>query len=165
MMSSAFSFGGPDSRRQHSELDAAVTEEFSEVVDGIKHASLEDRVPGLRRPSRPHHSSADDRPEHPLSQTTTESEPVSGDSSQEDVSPILQCLFCNYRSPTFPLNTLHMNRHHGLFIPEQEYLVDPEGLVSHLHSMISVEHQCLYCGKFVHTTSGIQTHMRDSTLR
>lgn len=122
-----------------------------------------------RRPTRPHHSAAEDREDHPLSTSSTEpqsaiSEDMADDEAEEEeehVADVKQCLFCNYISPDLDLNITHMSKQHGLFIPEREYLVDLPGLITYLHETIAVLHQCLYCGQVKHTTSGIQTHMRD----
>ncbi len=60
------------------------------------------------------------------------------------------------------LTTLnHMGRFHGMFVPEKEFLVAPEKLLEYLHQKIYDKHQCLRCHKQLHSTSGIQTHMRD----
>lgn len=56
---------------------------------------------------------------------------------------------------------MHMTKYHGLFIPEQPYLVDLEGLVAYLFSKVLEHHQCLYCHKIKGSAEGIQTHMRD----
>jgi pre-60S factor REI1 len=166
VMSSAFSLGEPlDAKSTDGEAD----EEFSKVVNDLKQTSLNDGTvePLGRRPSRPHHSGAENRPEHPLSRTETASSTMETDdastvsSTKPQQNPLLNCLFCNYLSPTFPLNIHHMGRFHGMFIPEKDYLEDPEGLVKYLHTKIQEFHQCLYCGKTVHTAEGIQTHMRD----
>lgn len=54
-----------------------------------------------------------------------------------------------------------MTKFHGMFIPEQTYLVNLEGLISYLHKKITDNHECLYCHKLKGSKSGIQTHMRD----
>lgn len=165
VMSSAFSLGEPlDSKSADGEAE----DEFSQVVNEMKQTSLEEGAPVEplgRRPFRPHHSAAENRPEHPLSRTETASTTVddasTASSTKAQTNPLLNCLFCNYLSPTFALNIHHMGRFHGMFIPERDYLDDPEGLVQYLHNKITEDHQCLYCGKVVHTAEGIQTHMRD----
>jgi pre-60S factor REI1 len=163
MMSSAFSLIS-NSTAKKSEVDTEAEDEFTKIVNGIKSTHLEDEGDPLsRRPTRPHHSQADEKREHPLSPTITDSTsttPSNGLATEKD-SSLLRCLFCNYQSPTFALNVHHMSRHHGLFIPEQEFLVDTEGLICHLHAKIGVDHICLFCGKQSHTANGIQTHMRD----
>lgn len=75
--------------------------------------------------------------------------------------PLNRCMFCNYESPTFKLGIMHMNKFHGMFIPEQQYLVDLEGLIRYLYSKIMENHECLYCHKLKNSMSSIQTHMRD----
>ncbi|KAF2036448.1 hypothetical protein EK21DRAFT_51973 [Setomelanomma holmii] len=148
MVSSAFSLG-------ESMADSEVTvngdaeREFSEVVDGIKNANLDDAAP------------------HPLSPTDTNESTVDDDkesvatSAKAPGDPLLDCLFCNYKSPTFALNVNHMGRFHGMFVPEKEFLAEPENLVKYLHDKIHINHECLKCHKIVHTSAGIQTHMRD----
>jgi pre-60S factor REI1 len=83
------------------------------------------------------------------------------DEDYEHEADVNQCLFCNYVSPTMDLNINHMGKQHGWFVPEMEFLVDMKGLINYLSETIQVLHQCLYCHKQVHTTSGVQTHMRD----
>lgn len=139
--------------------------EFSKVVDGIKDSKITDEDPVSRRPTRPHHSAGEQRPDHPISppnenpsitasSTTTEGVPL-------DAVPLNRCLFCNYNSPTFKLSVLHMTKYHGMFIPEQSYLVDIEGLISWLYARIHDLHECLYCHKIKYSSEAIQTHMRD----
>ncbi|CAO2655589.1 Nn.00g043920.m01.CDS01 [Neocucurbitaria sp. VM-36] len=166
MTSSAFSLG-----ESMAESDITVNgdaeKEFSEVVDSMKKTTLDQSAPVTRRPSRPHHSAAEVRPEHPLSPTATNESAVDDDKSSVATStkpptdPLLDCLFCNYKSPSFSLNVTHMGRFHGMFIPEKEFLVEPEGLVKYLHDKIHINNECLKCHKILHTASGIQTHMRD----
>tara|TARA_R110002003_G_scaffold25_24_gene1330 strand:- start:4525 stop:6240 length:1716 start_codon:yes stop_codon:yes gene_type:complete len=166
MVSSAFSLG---ESMADSELtvNGDVEKDFSEIVDGIKNATLDTAAPVIRRPSRPHHSSAENRPEHPLSPTDTNESAVDHDkdsvatSTKVPSEPLLDCLFCNYKSPTFALNVNHMGRFHGMFVPEKEFLVEPEHLIKYLHDKIHVNHECLKCHKILHTPAGIQTHMRD----
>ncbi|KAF1823689.1 uncharacterized protein K489DRAFT_379678 [Dissoconium aciculare CBS 342.82] len=79
----------------------------------------------------------------------------------EHKADVQQCLFCNYISPTMDLNVHHMSKQHSFFIPERDYLVDLPGLITYLNETVTVLHQCLYCHKSVHTSSGVQTHMRD----
>jgi pre-60S factor REI1 len=156
VLSSAFSLGEPMAGSDANSVDHEAEKEFSEVVDGIKNTNLDDPTPPVsRRPTRPHNSAADDRPPHPLSPTATSS------TTSQELDPLLDCLFCNYRSPNFNLNIHHMGRFHSMFVPEKEYLVEPESLIKYLFGKVHEGHQCLKCQKVVHTASGIQTHMRD----
>lgn len=163
MMSSAMSLGESVDTLPAQELDDGAETEFAKVVDGLKDTKLEDGVPAVQRPSRPHHSAGEeDREPHPLSPTTTESsaqETATTDSVVPDAT--LTCLFCNLRSPSVDANVVHMQSKHGMFIPERPYLVDLEGLISWLSDRVQALHECLYCGLVKHTAHGIQTHMRD----
>lgn len=148
-------------------IDHEAEKEFSEVVDSMKNTSKEPKEPLSRRPTRPHHSAPRERPDHPLSPSTTNGSPHNDDkesvasSTKPRADPLLDCLFCNYKSPSFSLNVHHMGQFHGMFIPEKDFLVEPENLVKYLHRKIHEHHQCLKCHKAVHSASGIQTHMRD----
>ncbi|KAL8966550.1 MAG: hypothetical protein Q9183_003322, partial [Haloplaca sp. 2 TL-2023] len=166
VVSSAISLGEPISTATTRAIDPEAEAEFSKVVDGITETKLDDQDVVSRRPSRPHHSGHDERPEHPLSQPmTSESTPVpSRPRTPPQVAPTIplkDCLFCNYGSPTFKLSVLHMTKFHGLFIPEQPYLVDLEGLVAYLYVKITEDNECLYCHKIKGSKESIQTHMRD----
>ncbi|KAH7350481.1 C2H2 type zinc-finger-domain-containing protein [Pyrenochaeta sp. MPI-SDFR-AT-0127] len=146
MISSAFSLG---ESMADSELtvNGEADEHLSTVVDGMKNTSLEAG--------------------HPLSPTATTESTADHDRSSVATSaklstdPLQDCLFCNYKSPNFSLNITHMGRFHGMFVPEKEFLVEPEGLIQYLHDKIHINNECLKCHKIVHTASGIQTHMRD----
>ncbi|KAF2706416.1 hypothetical protein K504DRAFT_536631 [Pleomassaria siparia CBS 279.74] len=162
LMSSAFSLGEP----LGDGVDQDAEKELSNVVDGIKKTNLDDKSePVSRRPTRPSHSAAEGKPEQPLSgagtNSSTAQDEADGTSTASKADPLLDCLFCNYRSPTFDLSVNHMGRFHGMFIPDKEFLVEPKGLIKYLHEKISVHHQCLKCNKVLHTATGIQTHMRD----
>ncbi|KAK5674127.1 pre-60S factor rei1 [Elasticomyces elasticus] len=80
---------------------------------------------------------------------------------EEHKANLNQCLFCNNMSPSLDLNITHMSRQHGFFIPERDFLVDLLGLVNYLSETIAMLHTCLSCHRGLHTTSGIQTHMRN----
>ena len=144
-------------------MDPEAEAEFSKVVNGIKEATISEDEPVSRRPSRPHHSSSEQRSEHPLSPVTGEkTAPIIADrETPVTKEPLVRCLFCNYDSPTFKLNVHHMTKFHGMFIPEQTYLVDLEGLINYLHKKISDNYECLHCHRLKNSMAGIQTHMRD----
>ncbi|KAF9741647.1 hypothetical protein PMIN06_001440 [Paraphaeosphaeria minitans] len=170
VMSSAFSLGESMASTADSEtpeLDPEAEKDFADVVDGIRDTSIDASEPLSRRPTRPHPSRTAGNPEHTLSPTATnesakeeDTSPVTS-SNKIQTDPLQDCLFCNYRSPNFSLNLHHMGRHHGMFIPEKEFLVEPESLIKHLHDKIYEQHECLKCHKHAHSSHGIQTHMRD----
>ncbi|KAN0068268.1 C2H2 type zinc-finger (2 copies) domain containing protein [Elaphomyces granulatus] len=82
------------------------------------------------------------------------------DDSEAEFS-LLRCLFCGDHSSVLKANVDHMFKIHGMFIPEQDYLVDLEGLIRYLHDKISQNYECLYCHAFKSTAPGIRRHMRD----
>ncbi|CAN0420829.1 unnamed protein product, partial [Ectocarpus sp. 8 AP-2014] len=74
------------------------------------------------------------------------------------------CIFCDFVSPSFEENCAHMLRHHGFFIPDVEYLQDPEGLIAYVEEKVKLGFICLYCngkGKTFHTHRAVQQHMID----
>eukprot|EP00899_Mesostigma_viride_P022637 jgi/Mesvir1/3558/Mv12024-RA.1 len=57
-----------------------------------------------------------------------------------------RCLFCVQRTLASTQECVeHMHREHGFFIPDAEFLVDPEGLLEYLGIKISQGLFCLYC--------------------
>jgi pre-60S factor REI1 len=170
MVSSAFSLGESMAESETTTVNGDAEKDFADVVDGIKHTNLESGEPASRRPSRPRRSSAEVRREHPLSPTASTEPAAATDDDESSVAastkqppsdPLLDCLFCNYKSPGFQLNITHMGRFHGMFIPEKEFLAQPEELIKYLHEKVHTYNECLKCHKILHTASGIQTHMRD----
>lgn len=158
MMSSTFSLGDPVSAQDAVDSDAE--EEFNEVVEGLQKTNLTERPSPVKRPTNPHPSAeAQHKREHHVSEEPSE---VTSDASTPVPKLTLKsCLFCNYDSPTVPLNIVHMERIHSMFIPEKPYLVDVEGLMGAMQQRIQEFHECLYCGKLKGTALAVQTHMRD----
>lgn len=155
VMSSTFSLGDPVATKE--DIDSEAEDGFDDVVEGIKKTNLKDN-PSTKRPSRPPHSAIpEDGGEG--STTTASSVTAAGDIPLE--TALRRCLFCNYESPSIPLSAAHMEKIHGMFIPEKNYLVDLEGLIGSLHEKIHEYHECLYCGKLKPSVFGLQTHMRD----
>lgn len=137
--------------------DSGAEEDFQELVEGINGASLTDRVKESGKPSQQQGSIGTGEKATTSSSTSDKpSNPV----NQAEIS-LQRCLFCNYESPTTPLNVVHMERIHGMFIPERQYLVNLDGLIASLHEKIHEFHECLYCGRLKPTVFGLQTHMRD----
>ncbi|GAM91356.1 hypothetical protein ANO11243_094050 [Dothideomycetidae sp. 11243] len=76
-----------------------------------------------------------------------------------------RCLFCNHSFQDDDIglsqNLQHMHTVHDLFIPDQDMVTDMRTLVGYLATEVRVWHECLYCGATKHSTSAIQSHMRD----
>lgn len=100
---------------------------------------------------------SDDSPLRTLSLNTHEEDQSAN--NEESFSP-LRCLFCNAESAAMDSNLTHMSHAHSFFIPDAEYLVDMESLLSYLFAVVSVFHECLFCGSSKTTKLGVQDHMR-----
>ncbi|RMZ74520.1 hypothetical protein GMOD_00003569 [Pyrenophora seminiperda CCB06] len=144
MVSSAFSLGESMAESETTTVNGDNDKDLSTVVEGMKNTSIEEDASASSQSA----AADDDK-----SSVATSNKPAS--------DPLLDCLFCNYKSPNFQLNIAHMGRFHGMFIPEKEFLAQPEELIKYLHEKVHVRNECLKCHKMLHTASGIQTHMRD----
>ena len=103
------------------------------------------------------YSLSDESPSSTLSLNTHEEDPSAN--KEESFSP-LQCLFCIVKSASIDSNLTHMSHAHSFFIPDAEYLIDMESLLSYLFAVVSVFHECLFCGSSKTTKLGVQDHMR-----
>lgn len=159
VMSSTFSLGDPVHAKAGDDesLDMAVEEEFNQVIEGLQKTQVSHTRPSpVKRPSNPPpaHGNSSDKERDSNSATPTPPQP-------DPATLLQQCLFCRYQSPTVALNAHHMERFHGMVIPEKEFLVDLDGLVKHLSSKVYEGLQCLTCGKTKANAFAVQTHMRD----
>lgn len=75
------------------------------------------------------------------------------------VVPEDTCLFCNKKSVDIKANIKHMDLIHGFFIPEEQYLIDLEGLVEYLGFKVGAGATCLWCNKQFTTLHGARLHM------
>ncbi|KAK6337147.1 hypothetical protein TWF718_009931 [Orbilia javanica] len=133
------------------EDDAAVKAELSSLVSNLSISSKQ--ATGAAAASKPETDKSRNKAQ-------------AGDDDDDDEEglpslPITECLFCAHPSPTLQQNLTHMSKLHGLFIPEQPFLVNLEGLIRYLGQKILVGHTCLYCNKAKGGLDGIRTHMRD----
>lgn len=154
MISSTFSLGDPV-QSNASEVDADA-EEFSQIVEGMKKAGISEREgPAHVKPEG----------DHPAAEESTEQQATTSTSSETPGAttslPLNLCLFCNFESADVPANVIHMEKVHGMFIPERQYLVKLEGLLSSLQQRIQEYNECIYCGKVKANAYAVQTHMRD----
>ncbi len=51
---------------------------------------------------------------------------------EDEALGVEQCLFCSHISDSLDTNVAHMTTAHSFFIPDVEYLIDLEGLISYL---------------------------------
>lgn len=69
------------------------------------------------------------------------------------------CLFCGKESSNIKTNLNHMNLLHGFFIPEEQYLIDLEGIMRYLGFKVGAGSTCLWCNKQFTTLHGARLHM------
>lgn len=153
VMSSTFSLGEPVPTSE--KIDSDAEGDLIEVLEGVGKFHVRDIPTATHQPSQPQPSTIDDTKSTTSSVAAAAADEVSVESS------LMRCLFCNFDSQSVSLNAVHMEKTHGMFIPEKPYLVDLEGLIESLREKIHYLHECLYCGKLKPTVFGLQTHMRD----
>lgn len=135
MSTSAFTLGEPINKKPAQASSDASADNVAYGIDRIQHTQL------------------------PAPEQISEADIASSDISDQEL--MRKCLFCNLDSPTLHQNITHMRQKHGMFVPEQAYLVDPNGLILWLQDRVRELHECLYCGMVRTSTFGAQTHMRD----
>lgn len=166
MISSTFSLGEPMPSNK-SEMDSDAEEEFSHIVEGIKNTGIQERPSPVKRPSHPQPSDeAQHKEDHPMTEESSEQQSSSATPIPSKTSGVLSlksCLFCNQEAADVAANVTHMERSHGMFIPEKKYLVNLEGLLGSLQQRIQEFHECLVCGKVKSNAFAAQTHMRDTS--
>ena len=79
-------------------------------------------------------------------------------SQQIEIDP-RQCLFDRHISASVHDNITRMQRKYGFFVPDQECLIDAEGLVGYCHEKIQIGRLCLYCQKVFKSGEACQKHM------
>lgn len=77
--------------------------------------------------------------------------------------PPTTCLFCHPKQKanfsTVQENVDHMYAKHGIFVPEQLFLVDLEGLVKYLGEKIGLGNVCLVCSYQGRNVEAVREHM------
>lgn len=141
-------------------VDSDAEDEFNQVIEGLQKAKLSQQRPSpVKRPNNPRPAANEDTED--AEDDATENGTANGNGPQPAWT-LNSCLFCNYESPSVPLNAQHMEKFHGMFIPEKQYLVDLDGLVQQLQSKVGEGHACLFCDKAKASVYAVQTHMRDT---
>ncbi|XP_042463347.1 cytoplasmic 60S subunit biogenesis factor REI1 homolog 2-like [Zingiber officinale] len=76
---------------------------------------------------------------------------VDGASDDEQVDVIDEeldtscCFICDQKYDSIENCMVHMHKKHGFFIPDIEYLKDPEGLLTYVGLKVKRDFTCLYC--------------------
>ncbi|MCL7029600.1 hypothetical protein MKW94_020769, partial [Papaver nudicaule] len=55
------------------------------------------------------------------------------------------CFICDKMHDSIEICMVHMHKQHGFFIPDIEFLKDPEGLLTYLGKKVNRDFLCLYC--------------------
>jgi pre-60S factor REI1 len=93
-----------------------------------------------------------------LSTVSKEDEEVEEEEEEGNIDPTVS-LFDRHVSMTVKDNVQYMYQTFGFFLPDQEYLVDLEGLIGYCHEKIQLGHVCLYCQKIFGTAQSCKQHM------
>ncbi|EAU91378.1 cytoplasmic protein [Coprinopsis cinerea okayama7 len=59
----------------------------------------------------------------------------------------LDCLFCPHKSSSLEDSLTHMSLSHSFFIPDADYLIDIQGLITYLGEKIAVGNVCIFCNE------------------
>ncbi|KAL5200004.1 hypothetical protein ABZP36_021207 [Zizania latifolia] len=62
----------------------------------------------------------------------------------EELDPTF-CFMCDLKHDTIENCMIHMHKKHGFFIPDSEYLKDPNGLLTYVGLKVKRDFICLYC--------------------
>lgn len=88
------------------------------------------------------------------------------DDWQEEDNPIFHnnCLFCSHHSANMLKNLKHMSIAHSFFLPDAEFLVNPNGLLMYLGEKVCQGFMCLWCndrGRTFFSAEAAKQHMLD----
>ncbi|KAJ8101883.1 Rei1p [Lipomyces tetrasporus] len=147
--------GGKKSLRRHKTLSSAATS--SVAGDDLDSVIGDGVVLGLSDGSGSS-SVADD---HDAEDEDEDIDSIIARKLQNAVKlPINACIFCSAQNfGGIEATVAHMQRDHGLFIPERDYLVDLEGLLTYLSEKVSIGNACLYCSFIGRSLNSVRDHM------
>lgn len=74
---------------------------------------------------------------------------------EEELDPCC-CFMCDQDHNTLESCMVHMHKFHGFFIPDVEYLKDPEGLLTYLGLKVKRDFMCLYCNERCHPFTSLE---------
>ena len=113
VISSKFSLCEPINRVPKENVNAETEARFSQIVNGIKDASIHEKETASRLCSSAQ-DSANFESQSKIAAIESRNPSINSKSSalSEDL-PMNRCMFCNYDSPTFKLSVMHMSRFMG----------------------------------------------------
>ncbi|XVF19363.1 hypothetical protein REPUB_Repub11eG0104400 [Reevesia pubescens] len=74
---------------------------------------------------------------------------------EEELDPCC-CFMCDLDHDTIKSYMIHMHKFHGFFIPDVEYLNDPESLLTYLGLKVKRDFMCLYCNERCHPFTSLE---------
>jgi pre-60S factor REI1 len=77
-----------------------------------------------------------------VDEQSSKSDDVMDDLEELDIS---LCFMCDLKHDTIEDCMVHMHKKHGFFIPDSEYLKDPNGLLTYVGLKVKRDFICLYC--------------------
>ncbi|KAJ6227626.1 zinc finger protein [Anaeramoeba flamelloides] len=69
------------------------------------------------------------------------------------------CAFCGKECGSVKKTLSHMSKVHCFYIPDLDFLTDPEGLVTYINDKISLGNFCCYCDKEFKSLVAVRDHM------
>ncbi|KAF2302793.1 hypothetical protein GH714_008457 [Hevea brasiliensis] len=66
------------------------------------------------------------------------------------------CFMCDQEHDNLESCMVHMHKQHGFFIPDVEYLKDPNGLLTYLGLKVKRDFMCLYCNDRCHPFNSLE---------
>lgn len=153
VISSTFSLGESVAEPRDKKVVSGNVQEIGEAINNIE---LENRISFQQVEKEPQTISLEKREIFNKDPITHAKNKIFEEKCNQN-----RCLFCNFLSDNLELNVKHMEKVHGMFIPERPFLVDLEGLIDSLYEKMFKYHECFYCKKLKMSLFGLQTHMRD----
>jgi pre-60S factor REI1 len=99
-----------------------------------------------------------DNDKDPIPSDSEEAELERMEEMQVEIDP-RQSLFDRHISDSVESNVAYMQFKYGFFVPDQEYLIDMEGLIGYCHEKIQIGKTCLYCQRAFGTPAACRNHM------
>ncbi|XP_010525877.1 PREDICTED: cytoplasmic 60S subunit biogenesis factor REI1 homolog 1 [Tarenaya hassleriana] len=84
-----------------------------------------------------------------------EAEDMEEEEDEDEIDPS-SCFMCDKKHKTIERCMVHMHKQHGFFIPDIEYLKDPEGFLTYLGLKVKRDFMCLYCNELCHPFSSLE---------
>lgn len=156
-------------KRDQAKVDAYERQKMMrEGAEKKKEQTIEDNAASSSSPS----SSSSRKGNKPAAPAQADDDEVMDDEEREaeweDVEgeeiPPTDCLFCSRSSSSIEKNLHHMTLSHSFFLPNVEFIVDMEELLTYLGVKVGCDFMCLWCnnkGKAFYSLDSVQRHMRD----